>query len=129
MIFAHLTCTRVRWTDESDEPVEEHGWVDSRWSMTEPYESRNYVAPVIGPIAVDDEDLEDEVRDALTLLPGGYEDNGDGSFYSADSECPYLNNPEGWYYNYALHFTNKTYGALGWVETPWHPVRDGHITL
>lgn len=121
-IFAHYTCTRVRWEsdDEGDpypDPVEEHGWIDRRWDPRELYESRDDVSPVID-LDEDDEDLMDEVRDALGWLEGGYEDNGRGTFYSSDSYRPV---DEPWSYSYAIHFTRKFFGPKGWAEESWVP--------
>lgn len=128
MIFAFMTVTRVRWDDGSDELIEEHGWVDDGWSLRELHDSRNYVNPVFSH-GVDSECLEDEVMEALSLLPGGFEDNGDGTFYAVDPEFPLHDNLEGWRYNYAIHFTRKYFGDNGWTEKPWHPVKDGGISI
>lgn len=124
-IFAHYTCTRVMWEQDAEDPIEECGWVDRRWSPYTLFDSRNDVSPVIN-LPADSEDLADEVRDALSWLEGGYEDNGDGTFYSADSYQPPV---EPWSYSYALHFVVKSLGPKGWCEKPWHPVNDGGITL
>lgn len=133
-IKAYYTCTRVKWEcdDEScehfgcvDYPVEEHGWIDRRWSSRELYESRNDVSPVIN-LDESHEDLADEVRDALGWLEGGFTDNGDGTFYASGDHQPY---DEPWNYSYALHFTVKSLGPDGWFEKAWHPVRDGGIEL
>lgn len=125
-IFAFVTCTRVKWEceDEScdhygcmDYPIEEHGWIDRRWSSRELYENRNDVSPIVSELE-DSEDLADEVRDALGWLEGGYRDNGDGTFYARESYQPY---DEPWDYSYAIHFTRKFYGDKGWTEEPWVP--------
>lgn len=127
---------RAEWVDDTDydatsdtvrleDPIEENGWVDRRWSTTL-FDSHNDVSPVVDVDLSDRETLEDEVRDALEWLEGGYEDNGDGTFYASDSYQPYT---EPWSYRYALHFVRKYYGANGYVEVPWHPVTDGGITL
>lgn len=116
-IFAHYTVSRVMWEDGCDDPVKEYGWIDRRWSRSQLYDSRNDVSPVIS-LDEDDEDLMDEVRDALEWLEGGYEDNGCGMFYSRESYNP---SDEPWSYSYALHFTRKYYGAKGWTEEPWVP--------
>ena len=131
-IFAHYTCTRVMWEQDedgmpvSDSPVEEHGWIDRRWSSTQLYDNRNNVSPVINLCEFSKEELAEEVEEALEWLEGGYEDNGDGTFYASESYQPYT---EPWSYSYAIHFTRKYYGALGWVEQPWHPVKDGGIKV
>ena len=129
-IFAFVTATRVKWEQDDEgntfeDATEEHGWIDRRWSTTTLYDSRNDVSPVVD-CDERDEDLADEVIDALQWLEGGYEDNGDGTFYAADSFQPY---DEPWSYSYALHFVRKDLSDLGWRETPWHPVKDGGITL
>ncbi len=128
---------RAEWSDDTDynaasdtvrleEPIQENGWVDRRWSATTLYDNRNDVSPVVDCPEEDDERLDDEVRDALGWLEGGFEDNGDGTFYAADSYQPY---DEPWSYSYALHFKRKYLGANGYVEVPWHPVKDGNIAL
>lgn len=129
-VLAYYTCTRVMWErdDEGDPygcPTEEHGWIDRSWSSRELQESRNYVRPVVD-LNEGDGGLTDEVRDALGWLEGGYEDNGDGTFYSRDSYSP---PDEPWSYSYALHFTRKFFGPKGWTEERWHPVRDGGLAL
>lgn len=157
-IFAHITADRVKWeatveeyaemtqqTEEEvreewegdsdfdatsdvirlEEVIEEHGWIDRRWSSITLHDSRNDVTPVVD-CDERSEDLEDEVIDALWWLEGGYEDNGDGTFYASDSYQPYT---EPWNYSYALHFVKKDLVDGRWTETPWHPVKDGGITL
>lgn len=127
-IYAYYTCTRVKWECEDDScdhygcldyPIEEHGWVDRHWSSRALFESRNDVDPIV-KLDEDSEDLEDEVKDALGWLEGGpelgYENNGDGTFYSRESYQPY---DEPWRYSYDLHFTRKFCGDKGWVEEPW----------
>lgn len=131
-IFAHYTCSRVMWEEDEEgfpfeEPTEEHGWIDRRWSSTQLYESRNDVSPVIN-LDEESEELPDEVRDALGWLDGGYEDNGNGTFYASESYQPYT---EPWHYSYAIHFSRKSrdHATGEWVERSWHPVRDGGISL
>lgn len=131
-IYAFLTCTRVRWEEDAEgnpieEPVEDHGWVDRSWSPYVLHESRNDVRPEVDE-PEDSEDLADTVREALGRL-GAYEDNGDGTFYGQDDDKPFHDNPEGWRYSYALHFTRKGGASEGYAERPWHPVNDGGITL
>jgi hypothetical protein len=128
---------RAQWADDTDydpesdtvrleDPLEEGGWVDTRWSMRVFHDSRNDVRPVVDVDLSDRETLQDEISDAMQYLPGGPEDNGDGTFYSADSDQPY---DDPWNYSYALHFVRKYLGSKGWVEEPWHPVKDGGFTL
>lgn len=115
-----------------EEPIEENGWVDPRWSMYTLYDSRNDVRPVVDCDLSDRETLEGEIADALNTLEGGPVDNGDGTFYSADSYTPNASNLDdrgNWSYSYALHFRRKFLGANGYVEVPWHPVKDGGFTL
>lgn len=136
-IFAHVTCTRVRWPGEGDadyDPngcgIEEHGWIDRRWSPYVLHESRNDATPVVDVNEDDTETLRDEVHDALGWLEGGYEDNLDGTFYASSSYQPYASNSDDrgdWSYSYAIHFTRKFYGSDGWTEERWHPRRDGGI--
>jgi hypothetical protein len=120
-IFAFITCTRVMWPEGSEDPIEEHGWIDRRWSTTTLYDNRNDVGPVVDVDLSDTETLGEEVRDALGWLEGGYNDNGDGTFYAADSYQPY---EEPWNYSYALHFVRKFYGPKGWTEEAWTPPAD-----
>lgn len=130
-IFAFITCTRVMWPEgedgnSSEDYIEEHGWIDRRWSATTLYDNRNDVSPVVDVDESDRETLEEDVRDALGWLEGGYDDNGDGTFYAADSYQPY---DQPWSYSYALHFVRKYLGANGYVEAPWHPAKDGGLTI
>ena len=131
-IYAFITCDRVKWEEDedgtpmSDSPVEEGGWIDRSWSPYVLHDSRNDVRPVVNCDEECAEKLADEVRDALDWLEGGYEDNGDGTFYASESYQPHT---EPWSYSYALHFTRKFCGPKGWVEVPWHPVTDGGIKL
>jgi len=130
-IFAHLTCTRIRWEQDEDgntfeDPIEEHGWIDRSWSPYVLHDSRNDVRPEVDCPEEDDERLAEEVREALGWLEGGYEDNEDGTFYASDSYQPYT---EPWSYSYALHFVRKFQGSKGWTEESWHPVKDGGIKL
>jgi hypothetical protein len=98
--------------------MEEHGWIDRRWSSRELYDSRNDVSPVIN-LNENDPDLMDEVRDALGWLDGGYEDNGDGTFCAAESYQP---PDEPWVYSYALHFKRKFRDSeCRWTEESWIP--------
>lgn len=124
---------REDWQEDSDydestdtirleEPIEEDGWIDPRWSMFILEESRNYVHPLFME-PEDSEDLADEVRDALDRF-GAFEDNGDGTFYASDPQ------DEGvWRYDYAIHFTRKFFGPRGWTEEAWHPKNDGNIDI
>ena len=110
-----------------EDAIEDHGWIDRGWSSRVLHESRNDVSPVVdASVSVDEsdhEDLVDQVLDALGWLEGGYEDNGDGTFYASDSYQPY---DEPWSYSYALHFTLKRHSASeGWNEKPWHPEHAG----
>lgn len=126
MIFGFFTATRVQWEGEDPEPIEEHGWVDMNWNRRILFDSRNDVGPCVKLLS-DDPYLAEEVSDALSELPGGWEDNGDGTFYAADLESPY---DEEWSYSYALHFTRKFQDANGvWREESWHPWHDGKIVL
>lgn len=129
-VFAFMTGERV--TPESAEfgDAESRGWVDPRWSMRVFYESRNDVTPVIdewlpGSTMVDGlaetpEEFAERVRDALNYI-GPVEDNGDGTFYTADSVV--LDYSEAGDYRYALHFTIKDQPNYG--ERAWHPREAG----
>lgn len=128
-IFAFITGDRVRWIEDQEEPVQENGWVDWSWSPYVFHDSRNDVRPAVDVDVSDREELWDEIQDALGHLDGGYEDNGDGTFYAREGYTPFHDNPEGWEYSYAVHFVRKFQGDKGWVEVPWHPVKDGGFTL
>ncbi|MET9385321.1 hypothetical protein ABZY09_30680 [Streptomyces sp. NPDC002928] len=154
-IFAHITCTRVKWeasitelaeqqskapealraewegdtdydaasdTVRLEDALEEHGWIDRSWSVRVLHDSRNDVRPVVDVDESDAETLAEEITDALEWLEGGYEDNGDGTFYASDSYRPY---DEPWSYSYALHFVRKFHGPNGWTEQAWHPKSAG----
>lgn len=101
-----------------EDMIEEHGWIDRSWSTTVLHDSRNDVRPVVDVDENDTETLTDEVQDALGWLEGGYNDNGDGTFYAADSYKPF---DEPWDYSYALHFVRKFHGPNGWTEESWTP--------
>jgi len=121
-IFAHYTGTRVRWEHDEDgfpfeEPTEEHGWVDRSWSPYILEECRNDVRPIIS-LDENHPDLREEVEEALEWLEGGYENNGDGTFYSRETYQP---SGELWGYSYAIHFVRKFFGPNGWTEEPWSP--------
>lgn len=133
-IKGYYTCTRVKWEceDEScehsgcvDYPQEEHGWIDMGRASRELHENRNDVRPWVD-LDESDPELAEEVRDALDLLEGGYEDNGDGTFYAKENYEP---SEEAWKYSFALHFSRKSLGPNGWTEQDWHPVTDGGIKL
>lgn len=130
-IYGFITCTRVMWEQDEDgntfeDPVEEHGWVDRRWNPRTLYDNRNDVSPVVKCDEECVEDLADEVRDALDWLEGGYEDYGNGTFYSKESYKPF---DEEWHYSYAIHFTRKLLTSNGWAEERWHPEGNGGIGL
>lgn len=133
-IFAFYTGDRVRWEQDDEgntleDPIVESGWVDRSWSPYTFFDSRNDVRPAVDVDLSDREALQDEITDALGFLDGGYEDNGDGTFYAREGYAPFHDNPEGWEYTYALHFKRKYLGKDGYVEVPWHPVMDGGIEL
>ncbi len=117
-----------------EEPMEENGWIDRRWSPTVLHESRNDVRPEVdfdlSDLTSSDEEAreiaQDAVKEALGWLEGGYNDNGNGTFYAADTKKPF---DEPWHYSYALHFVRKHLGANGYIETRWRPVEDGGIAL
>ena len=114
-IYAYMTADAVY-----PDGREEYGWIDPEWSRTTLYDSREDVAPLM-ELHESDPFLPDAVRE---ILGGGsaYEDNGDGTFYGDDSE----QSPEtGAYWRYAVHFKRES----GNGELPWHPVKDGGITL
>jgi hypothetical protein len=79
---------------------------------------------------LDSEDLADYVREAIEEL-GAYTDNGDGTFYSVDSDVDYVTGAD---YRYALHFTlkyrtNRSVPGMPKVplfeERDWHPSEAG----
>lgn len=122
MIFAFITCTRVKWEQDEDgmpvgDYIEEHGWIDRGWSPFELYENRNDVSPAFS-LDEDDPELMDEVRGTLGWLEGGYEDNGGGTFYASESYQPF---DQEWSYSYAVHFKRKFFGPDGWTEEAWVP--------
>lgn len=123
-VYAFMTATAVKWEDpESEDYSERHGWID-REEMFELEESRNYVRPLVSVDLDETEELTEAIRDVLG--DGSlWEDNGDGSFYGISEST----DDDGWTFTYAVHFKLKTYGALGWVETEWHPENDGGISL
>lgn len=123
-VYAFMTATAVKWEDdESEDYSERHGWIDPA-EMTELQESRNYVSPAISVDLSETEELTEEIRG---FFGGGgiWEDDGDGTFYGTWETT----DDDGWTFTYALHFKLKTLGENGWVELPWHPEKDGGISL
>lgn len=150
-ILAYVTCTRVKWECQGhvdddatltsgagvgettycdggcvDYPIEEHGWVDVYYSPRYLDESRNDVRPLVSEWEENREELQAEITSALEWLEGGYEDNGDGTFYARESYSPM---DEPWRYSYAIHFTRKFLGPNGFAEEKWHPVKDGGFKI
>lgn len=126
-IYAFFTADRVRWEEDgNDDPISESGWVDWSWSPYVLHDGHNDVRPAVDCDETSGEELREEIAEALSKLPGGWENNGDGTFYSADSEMPFHDNPEGWSYSYALHFERKFYGPNGWTVEAW-PVPQGML--
>ena len=122
MIYAFYTCTRVRWeTDDEgfplEDPVEEHGWVDRAWDPRVLHDNRNDVRPAL-KLDEGDPELLDDVREVIDWLPGGGEDDWNGTFYSREPVEP---SDEPWSYCYAVHFVRKFYGPRGWTEEAWVP--------
>jgi hypothetical protein len=123
-VFAFMTGSAVEISPEDENGgVELNGWIDQSWSMTHLHDSRNDVRPLMNLDETDYEGLVDEIRD---ILGNGemWEDNGDGSFYSKGSRTE-----DGMEYTYAVHFKLKSHSESGWIETDWHPERDGGISL
>jgi hypothetical protein len=100
------------------------------------WESRNDVRPVVDwPESIVasyydsyDEMVRDYVLAALSELPRGFDDNGDGTYAATEPEASPCDDDLG-LYTYAIHFVRKAHGPDGWTETPWHPGRDGGVWL
>lgn len=144
-IFAHITCTRVKWEEDAkkvakalgipvadlressdwdpeddtvlvEDGIEESGWIDFGRNPYVLHDSRDDVRPIVD-CGEDSEELTDEVREALEWLEG-YRDNGNGTFYAADPIRPH---GQPWSYHYALHFTKKDIVNGVWSEVRWIP--------
>lgn len=129
MVRAWMTGTAVTWSDdESGDYTDEHGWIDTTWSRHELFDSRNDVRPVAtydteDPDAREDyPTLNDWIRATVAEYLGAAEDNGDGTWYAADSHevCDFcLTDEAGRSFSFALHFDTKGYdGRRGWHEDP-----------
>jgi hypothetical protein len=121
MIYAFVTCTRVKWEQDEDgntfeDPVVEDGWVDRRRSQFELYENRNDVPPFLR-MDEDDPHLMEDVQEVLDWL-GTNEGDENGTFYASQSYQPF---DQDWSYSYAVHFTRKFLGPKDWVEEVWIP--------
>lgn len=122
-VYAYMSATAIKWEDkESDDYSERNGWVDKD-DLFSLEENRNDVRPLMSVDESDSEGLAEEIRDILGDCSLWF-NNGDGTFYSG-----YESKDDGWTYTYAVHFKAKTYGALGVVETDWHPESDGGIAF
>jgi hypothetical protein len=123
MVYAFMTADAVSLDGGEDEREELNGWIDQDWSMTVLHDSRNDVLPLVKEWESDTEELTDSVRDVLG--DGSlWEDNGDGTFYAMDSR-----EDDGFSFTYAVHFFVKDCINGAWCETPWHPEKDGGISL
>lgn len=100
---------------------DESGWVDTQWSRTQVWESRNDVAPVATYNPADEYDAEDYPTVAEWIAAvvsdelGAAADNGDGTWYGQDTRDDYAT---GDVWSYALHFEVKGCDARGWFEAP-----------
>jgi hypothetical protein len=132
-IYAFMTGTR---SDLTVGQRDSHGWVDPTQGRTSFWESRNDVCPVVDwPESVVasyydsyDEMVRDYVLAALSELPQGFEDHGDGTYAAMEPELSACGDDPG-FYTYEIHFVRKSHGPDGWTEKPWHPSRDGGVRL
>ena len=121
MIYrAYMTCDIVTSESAADGMPAESGWVDPTYSMSTVHDSRNDVSPASTYDPSDSDDVElyptvaDWVAATVSELLGAADDNGDGTFYAADSVT--LDYATDETYSYALHFHAKDYGRDGWRE-------------
>lgn len=113
MAYIHVFVTGTSDDFGGERYIEEHGWIDPSWSWTVLHESRNDAGTILS-IDENDEDLQKEIADLIV----GYDNNGDGTFYSVDSV---QDAATGVYWSYALHFVRKFYGPNGWTEENYVP--------
>lgn len=114
-VVAFMTASAVSLDGTEDDREERNGWIDREWSMTTLHDSREDVAPLFSVDSSEMEELADSVRDVLG--DGSlWEDNGDGNYYAKGE-----NQEDGFSWTYAVHFSEN--------GVPWHPERDGGITL
>ena len=118
--FLHVFMTGERITPESAEQGDaaERGWVDPQFSTHEFFDSRNDAGSVLS-VPLSDPDLTGQIVDALQFYLGGWEDNGDGTFYSTGDGVDYATGDS---YRYALHFVRKFYDGRQYREEPYAPV-------
>lgn len=93
----YLTATSVYWPTEDDDYIDEHGWVDPSWSLTELYEDRADVAPIYVGKSVK--------RAAESILEhlGSIDDSGSApTFYGTHEHAP-LDDALGRNWTYAAH--------------------------
>ncbi|WMI33869.1 hypothetical protein SEA_PATELGO_268 [Streptomyces phage Patelgo] len=114
-VVAYMTACAVSVDGGEDEREERHGWIDREWSMTSLHDSREDVEPLFSVDSSEMEELAESVRDVLG--DGSlYFDNGDGTFYGQGESVE-----DGFSWTYAVHFSEN--------GEPWHPERDGGISL
>lgn len=132
-IYAFMTGTRSEFTGGQRDS---HGWVDPTQGRTLFWESRNDIHPVVDwaetVVAPYYDSYDEMVRDyvlaALSELPRGFDDLGDGIYAATEPEPSPCENDHG-FYTYEIHFVRKSRGPDGWTETPWHPGKDGGVQL
>lgn len=120
-IFAFMTGEYVTEESAAFGDAESRGWVDTRWSRTEFFDSRNDVSPLFS-CPEDDPTLPFGVREAIAELSAPY-DNGDGTYYAQDAVVHDYTQPG--HYMYAVHFIRKGPSSEGYRETAWHPSSAG----
>lgn len=120
MSYIHCFMTANRLNVDPDENPNgdtENGWVAAQWSRRTLFDNRNDAGTVFSTPS-DSFDLYDDVDNALNDLPGGWDDNGDGTFYAKDDERHF---EDPYSFSYALHFVEKDLGPDGYFERPWLP--------
>jgi hypothetical protein len=116
-IFAHMSASAAGFPDSQEDYREQHGWVDPDFSMFELFPSRNDVKTLISIDAdAGHNEISDALYEALGYLPGGAEDNGDGTYTSYD-----VLSTGSWDYLYYVHFTYKHSGGSStpYAEEPF----------
>lgn len=92
-----ITATSVHWpTEDSDDYVDEHGWISPEWSREDLYEDRDDVAPLY---------VGKSTRDAADAMAGwlGTVDNAEcGTFYGTYEHAPF-DDALGRTWTYAAH--------------------------
>lgn len=156
-IFAHITCTRVKWEVTMEELAKGTGKTPEQWraelcddssydAHTDTVRSEDGIEEsgwidrswsrrvlhdsrndVSPAVDADESDLTTLADETADVL--GWLEGGFEDYGSGTfyASESYVPFDDPWDYSYAVHFVQKFYGPDGWSEKPWHPVRDGKL--